>query len=154
MKTKKISFIPQLIASCCYIGYTPVAPGTIASLVAIATLYFLPPLSLFTHFIILNILFITGAIVSEKISIQTKTRDAAFIVIDEWFGMWLALFLAPKNLWIYLAAFVLFRIFDIAKPYPISYIENNTPGGLGVMLDDATAGLFTLAILQIVVLFI
>ena len=154
MKTNDSFSLSKFIASCFFLGYTPLAPGTITSIVAMFTLFFLPNLSLFIHFIFLNILFFVGAIVSEKITIQTRIKDAPFIVIDEWFGMWLALFLAPHNIWIYILALVIFRIFDIVKPRPILYIENNTPGGLGVMLDDACAGIFTFAIIQMIVLFL
>ena len=134
MKTKNYHFLTKLFASCFYLGHIPFAPGTAASIVAAATLYLLPPISLLVHFVIINVLFLAGAVISEKASQQTKTKDAPWIVIDEWFGMWLALFLVPKSILTYALALVIFRIFDIVKPNPISYIENNTPGGLGIML--------------------
>jgi phosphatidylglycerophosphatase A len=153
---KKLSFLfspSHLLASCFFLGYTPLAPGTATSLVAMTTLFFLPKLSILTYIILLNALFFVGAIVCEQVSNHTNTKDASFMVIDEWFGMSLSLFLVPKNLWLYLLGFVLFRFFDVVKPKPISSLEKNVPGGLGVMLDDAAAGFFTFVILQIVALF-
>ena len=90
--------IANIIATCNFIGYAPFAPGTLASAAAMLTLYLLPPLSIITHFVILNILFFVGTVVSEQVILQTGSKDHASIVIDEWFGMWLALFLAPKNM--------------------------------------------------------
>jgi len=153
METKNLSFLSKFIGSCFYIGYSPIAPGTVASIAAAISLFFLPKLSIITYFLTLNILFFVGAVVAEKVAIITKQKDNQIIVIDEWFGMCLALFLAPKNIFVYLIALVVFRIFDIIKPMPILYIENNVPGGLGVMLDDACAGFFTFLIIQIVTLF-
>lgn len=153
MKTKKIPFALDVLGSCFFIGHIPGAPGTMASIAAMLALYFLPNFSLVVFIALLNILFFAGAIVSEKIAIHTKIKDASYIVIDEWFGMWLALFLVPKNIFLYLLGLIIFRIFDILKPHPISYLEKNIPGGLGIMLDDAAAGFFTFVILQIVVLF-
>jgi Phosphatidylglycerophosphatase A and related proteins len=72
---------------------------------------------------------------------------------DEWFGMWVSLFLLPQNIWLYLLALVLFRLFDIMKPTPIAQLEK-IPGGLGIMLDDACAGIFTFVIVQIVAAFL
>ena len=150
---KKTNFL-YLLATCFFIGHFPVAPGTIASIVAIIALYFLPTFSILSYIIILNILFFVGAVVCEKVAHATKIKDAPFIVIDEWFGMWLSLFLVPKNIYFFGAGLLIFRIFDVLKPKPISSLEKHAPGGLGIMLDDAVAGFFTLAILQTAALFL
>lgn len=155
METKiKLNTFCKLLATCCYLGYTPIAPGTLTSAVMLTILYMLPSFSIFTFFIILNLLFFAGTIVAEKVSIDTKTKDPSFIVIDEWFGMWLAVFAAPKSIPLYLLAFTLFRILDIIKPGPIAKIEKNINGGLGIMLDDAAAGLLTCIAMQIACIFL
>ena len=91
-----------------------------------------------------------------------KTNDPQEIVIDEVVGQMLpllaipiyeTLYIAPKELYC-VAAFLLFRLFDIWKPFPISYIDNNTKGALGIMLDDIMAGIFTIVILVIGLYFI
>lgn len=143
-----------IIATCCFIGHVPLSPGTVTSAIAAITLFFLPPFSAFTFFIVLNALFFIGTITAEQTSIVLKQHDAPLIVIDEWFGMWLALFLVPKNIWLYLTAFILFRIFDIVKPPPISTLEKKVPGGLGIMLDDACAALFSLIIVHVATFFL
>ena len=76
-------------------------------------------------------------------------EDPGVVVIDEWIGLWLALFLAPAG-WIWmLAGFVLFRIFDILKPWPVSWADRRLKGGFGAMFDDALAGLYALLMLQL-----
>lgn len=153
MKKINLVSLSHLLASCLFLGYTPLIPGTATSLVAMVTLFLMPEFSIFTQIITLNVLFAIGAIVSEKITHQTNIKDASLIVIDEWVGMWIALFLLPKDIWLYLFAFALFRFFDIVKPPPISHLEKHVPGGLGIVLDDACAGLFTFLIIQVVAAF-
>jgi len=101
MKTKYNFLATKLVASCCFLGNVPLAPGTATSIVAMLTLYSWPNIPIFTYLVALNVIFFVGAVVSEKVAIQTKIKDASFIVIDEWFGMWLALFLVPKNIFIF-----------------------------------------------------
>jgi len=144
----------QLIATCLFVGYTPLMPGSTTSLIAATTLFLMPELSIIQGIIILNILFILGTVSSERIIEITKIKDPSFIVIDEWFGMWLSLFLAPKQIWIYGLAFILFRFFDILKPLYISKAENKIPGGLGTMMDDTISGFFTFVIIQIICMFL
>ena len=146
--------IHELITTVFYIGYTPIAPGTVASFFAMLTLFMLPSFSIIASVVILNVLFFVGTVASEHMIIKIGEKDPSPVVIDEWFGMWLALFLAPKVIWIYLLAFILFRFFDIVKPKPIASIEKNAPGGLGIMLDDACAGFFTFLIIQGICLFL
>jgi len=64
------------------------------------------------------------------------------VVIDEVAGQWLTLLVAPPDLLLYLAGFLLFRLFDIRKPWPVSWADQSLPGGLGVMVDDLLAGLY------------
>jgi phosphatidylglycerophosphatase A len=149
MKIEQEKFIINLISTCFGIGRFPVFPGTVTSAVAALALFFLPEVSIFYSLVVLNLLFLVGTICSE-FSEQLKGKDHKSIVVDEWFGMWLSLVFAPKTIFAYLLGFLLFRFFDIVKPGPILLIEKKVPGGLGIMLDDACAGIFSILILEVV----
>ena len=71
----------------------------------------------------------------------TGEHDASPIVVDEVVGQWLPLFVLPLNIWAYLLAFALFRLFDILKPWPIRWLDKSIDGAFGVMIDDVAAGL-------------
>ena len=145
------------------IGEIKFAPGTIASL--ITCLLFL----LVINFFNIVILFFCTLFVAlySFIAINNSfdsfdSQDPQEIVIDEVVGQMLpllaipiyeTLYMAPKEYYC-AAAFVLFRLFDILKPFPINYVDNNTQGSLGVMLDDIIAGVFTIIILIIIFFFI
>ena len=75
-------------------------------------------------------------------------KDPSEIVIDEVSGMWIALFLIPQNWLLFLIGFMLFRFFDIEKPFIINKVQYY-PGGIGIMADDILAGIFTCIILHI-----
>jgi len=81
-----------------------------------------------------------------------QVKDPSSIVWDEFVGMWIALFMLPTGWYWLIAAFVLFRIFDIWKPWPIGWLDINLKGGAGIMLDDVAAGLISLGIIQVAAL--
>lgn len=138
-----------LLATCGYIGFTPIAPGTATSIVAMVAFYLLPiTSSSIAYFIILNLLLIFGILISGKVAYDVDQQDPSFVVIDEWVGMWLTLLFVPKSFWIFVLGLVFFRIFDILKPWPISSVEKKLAGGLGIMLDDVVAGLFACGLLH------
>ena len=145
------------------IGKIKYAPGTIASL--ITCILFLLFINLFS---IVNLFFFTLLIALYSfIAINNSfdsfdANDPQEIVIDEVVGQMLpllaipiyeTLYIAPKGYYC-IAAFVFFRLFDIWKPFPINYIDINTEGALGIMLDDMLAGLYTIIILIIIFFFI
>jgi len=133
-------------------GFLLPAPGTWGSLAAL-------PFGLFilwlgdvqTLTIALFLTIILGLWSTKKFQQETKTHDSKMIVIDEVAGQWIPLLFCNLNpLWI-IASFALFRLFDILKPYPISWLDKNAEDEWGVMLDDILAGTFaaiTLIILQ------
>ena len=142
-----------LIASVGGIGYAPFAPGTVMSVVALA-----PALVMATHhgdfalFAAAVIAFIVGIYACDGHLRATGREDPSECVIDELAGQWLAcafalptfggLVPAPQEgLYFFLAAFVLFRLFDIWKPWPVGWADRSIKGGLGVMADDMLAGL-------------
>lgn len=94
-------------------------------------------------------LFVVGYFFSAYVADHEKKYDPSCIVIDEMWGMAIALFGLPQISLVYFLAFLLFRFFDIFKPYPISALEKLS-GGLGIMLDDGAAGLSACAIIYAV----
>ena len=133
------------------VGYSPVAPGTCGTLLAVPFSLGLNRLAMFSVTLALVALvgFISGAIWSSgKGAAILGQKDPSVIVIDEIAGFLLANFLAPFGKVSLLLAFVLFRFFDIAKIYPASRIEK-LPGGKGIVLDDVVAGLYCFSILQL-----
>lgn len=101
-----------------------------------------------TSSIAIILLFLIGIWVSDEAERIIGKRDAPQIVIDEVVGAFLAIYLLPKRLGYIIGGFLLFRFFDIVKPYPIKAIDKKAEGGLGVMLDDLMAALYTNLALQ------
>ena len=129
-------------------GLAPAAPGTAGSLLAL--LLFIPMLWLPLMFQLALILvtLALGIFVSGKVARELALKDPSGIVIDEFVGMWIAMLFLPGLLWL-VPAFLLFRLFDIAKPWPVGLIDRKLEGGPGIMLDDVVAGLYALGALQI-----
>ena len=142
-----------LFATGCYAGYIPIAPGTFGTLIAIPLCYLLSELRALEG--ILFIVAFTGSAVwiSGKVEKVIKKKDAGLIVIDEMTGMLVTLFLIPWSAKSVVAGFFLFRLFDIAKPFPIRRLEEKLPGGWGVVGDDILAGIYANVVLRFVVRF-
>jgi phosphatidylglycerophosphatase A len=125
------------------VGYFPVAPGTVTSAVIVLLYkFFLHRLSWPIYLLIFFVIFGLGIIVSDIFSRMLKKEDPRTVVIDEAAGQLIALFLLSPQWSICAASFLLFRIFDIVKPFPIKRAET-FPGGFGIMLDDIVAAIFT-----------
>ena len=138
------------IATGCFVGKLPKAPGTWGSLAAFVPWFFIRGLSLPLYLTIVAALFLVGffaAGAAEKIMDQP---DPGCIVIDEIVGMLITLTLAPAHPAAWLLAFILFRLFDILKPFPVSWLDRHIHGGMGIMLDDVMAGIYALVCLQII----
>ncbi|MBL8299576.1 MAG: phosphatidylglycerophosphatase A [Rhodanobacteraceae bacterium] len=128
-------------------GLSPVAPGTVGSAVALLPWLWLRELPLSVYIVVVLAAFVLGVWVSHVLVARLRAEDPGWIVIDEFVGQWLALMFAPRGwIWVF-AGFLLFRLFDIWKPWPVSWADRNVDGGLGVMLDDALAGLLAAAAL-------
>jgi len=152
--------IKEFLFTAFYSGYSPVAPGTAGTLVAMA-LYILENLlfpdadfiNLNTFNLIFVILIIYPSIklgdAAEKLY---KTKDPQQVVIDEVVGYWISILFIPFTFTSAVMAFFIFRGFDIVKPFPASNLESLT-GGMGIMSDDIIAGLYTLAIMHTAVYF-
>ena len=129
-------------------GLARKAPGTVGSLAALLpwlALRELPPLY---YLLVVLIGFALGVWAAQQLIDKLKIEDPGLVVIDEWVGLWLTLFLLPAG-WIWvLVGFALFRLFDILKPWPVGWADRKLKGGFGTMVDDALAGLLGLATLQ------
>lgn len=154
MKVNKFcKFTLDFLASFFCVGHIPFAPGTFASLATALLLFFLPTIPTPYFLVGCAILFFVGVFISEKVAFLCRKRDPSKIVIDEVLGMSVSVFLLPKIWWLYGLAFLLFRFFDIYKPFWISKVEKIS-WGWGIMLDDLVAGLLTLGVVSIIRLFI
>lgn len=132
-------------------GLVPFAPGTAgAALGAVLWWVGLADLSVGLQAGIVVAAFLAGALVAEGVTTRYGLGDEPATVIDEIVGVAVALLAVPKSLPWVLAAFVLFRVADIVKPWPIGWVDRNVKGGFGIMLDDLLAGLLVAAILAIV----
>ena len=130
-------------------GFAPRAPGTAGSAAAVVVWWFaLAPLSLPLQLLVIGLITALGTWVTARVQRRYGVTDPSAIVVDEFAGQWLALAAAPAELWSVLAAFGLFRLFDIAKPWPVGMLERRVGGAFGVMVDDLAAGLMALAVLQ------
>lgn len=136
--------LTEFFATGFYSGLLPKAPGTWGSLLAAmsAPVFTLTGSSIWV-FSILGLLFlIIGIPVSSAYEKQTGVTDPSEVVIDEIAGQFLAFILVPVTPFTLILGFILFRIFDIFKPFPANYAQNNMPGGWGIMLDDIVAGIY------------
>lgn len=134
-------------------GAAPFAPGTFGTLAAIPFYLSLSYLSLpfYIGFLIAFIVFTSW--LCDKISRDTKTHDHPGMCIDEFAGFFVTMIAAPSGfIWI-LLGFVLFRIFDICKPWPIIYADEHIKGGFGMIFDDVLAGLYACACIQVIAYF-
>jgi phosphatidylglycerophosphatase A len=128
------------LATGCGSGLLPKAPGTWGSLAALLPWLLLREQALVIQFAVIIIVFVLGVRASEWVIEQLGRDDPGCVVVDEWVGLWIALFAAPLGWTWLLAGFALFRLFDIAKPWPVGWLERRLSGGMGVMADDVAAG--------------
>ena len=143
----------HLFATWFGVGLIRPAPGTWGSLAALLIWYFAEFLHSSIH-IVLPIFILFSWLVCSQASQESQSKDHSSIVIDEVAGMLVALSFVAHELIIYLWAFLLFRLFDIWKPWPVSWADKNVEGGLGILLDDLIAGLFAGVIIYAIFIFI
>lgn len=147
---QKISFF---FTSICYVGKFPKAPGTAGSFVALPFAWYLWKLPPLLAWAIIAFTFILGVVASNQVVKATGKQDDQTIVIDELIGIFIATAAATQDLFHYCLAFFLFRALDIWKPGPIGWADRKFKGGMGVMLDDALAGLCAAIILFAILFF-
>ena len=145
--------VAEIISTVFYVGRFPLAPGTICSFLAFLSWYYFR-FYIEGVFILYGslILFFIGVAVSTIYSESIKKEDPPEVVIDEWVGQWIALWLIPHSfVWGFLS-FTIFRIFDIFKLGPVKVMDD-IKSGTGIMMDDVVAGIFALLITQSLVYF-
>lgn len=129
-------------------GAAPVAPGTFGTLAAVPLYLLLARLPLGLYLLVLLLAFALGVWLCGRCAEDIGEHDHGGIVWDEFVGFWLTMVAAPEGWQWVLAGFLLFRFFDVLKPFPINYFDKHVRGGLGIMLDDALAGAFAWFVLQ------
>lgn len=144
--------IIMALATGCGAGMIPGAPGTWGSLAALIPWFFIKDFPLPAYLFVLLLVFVIGFFVSGSAEKILDRPDAGPIVIDEILGMFITLTLAPEGPGSWILGFILFRIFDIFKPFPVSWFDRKIHGGIGIMMDDVMAGLYALAVLQLIYL--
>ncbi|MBN2072011.1 MAG: phosphatidylglycerophosphatase A [Candidatus Krumholzibacteriota bacterium] len=144
-------FVVTILGSFFYTGFFPFASATFACAVWIAVWLFVPGAKYFTHPVVV-VLAIPVAIYLANVMEDYYGHDASEIVVDEFIGMQITLFMIQPAWKVGIAAFILFRIFDIIKPFPAGRAER-LKGGLGVVADDALAGVYSFIALFILMRF-
>lgn len=129
-------------------GLAPKAPGTFGTLAAIPLYLLLADLPGWAYLLVLLVSILAGIWICGESSRRLQVHDHSGIVWDEFAGYWLTMLAAPAGWgWIVLG-FLLFRLFDIWKPWPIRRMDRTIHGGLGIMLDDVMAGLYAWVLMQ------
>ena len=152
--------LSDVVATCGGVGLSPYAPGSVGSALALPLILVALPVRLEFQLLILLALFAIGVWASEQRGQQLQQDDASSIVVDEFVGQWLTALIAMALLptlqdsgLFLLVVFVCFRIFDITKPWPISWCDQSVKGGLGVMLDDVVAAVPAGLLTALIVMF-
>lgn len=145
----------EFLSTWFYSGKSPFAPGTCGSLAtlpfvfAISYYYGIAGVAAFAF-----IVSIAGIFIADAFEKKLGVKDPGQIVIDETAGQAITLLAAGTNLYLYAIGFVLFRLFDISKPWPVSWADTKVKGGLGIMLDDILAGIMGGTVLAAIKLYL
>ena len=134
-------------------GLSPRAPGTVGTLAAVPLL-FLMPTSPWLHLVLVAALFVVGIWCCARCAEELGVHDHGGIVWDEIVGYLLAMVAVPRSLTFVVLGFLLFRLFDVWKPWPIGPVDRRVGGGLGIMLDDVLAAVYTAIALQLVIVMV
>lgn len=134
-------------------GLSPYAPGTVGTMVSLLLFVWLKD----TGWPLLSLCvagFVIGIFLCGRTTRILGVHDHGGIVWDEFVGMWITLLWIPLSPLTLLLGFVLFRLFDIVKPWPIGYLDKRVHGGVGIMLDDVLAGVFANVLLNLILIYI
>ena len=144
-KEKLITFL----ATGGFIGFAPVAPGTFGSIVALPVCWLLCKMPVEVALVILTFFICLSVWIAHAAERIEAEKDPKQVVVDEICGMAVTLIALPFTPIVVICGFVLFRLFDITKPFPIRWVEERFKGGFGIVLDDIVAGVFAHLILRI-----
>lgn len=131
-------------------GLAPKAPGTFGTLAAIPLYLLLTMLSPIGYALAVLVMTFAGIYICGKAAEDVGVHDHPAIVWDEFVGFFITMFMIPVTWQAILVGFILFRIFDILKPWPISVLDKKVDGGFGIMIDDVLAGFFALIIMMLI----
>lgn len=130
-------------------GLSPLAPGTVGTIAAVPLYFLIADWSLLAYSAFVALAALFGIWVCGVASRQLGVHDHPGIVWDEFVGLWIALWAVPAQ-WVWVVSgFIVFRVFDIVKPWPVSAIDRRVGGGLGIMADDIVAGIMACLTLHI-----
>ncbi len=147
LREKSVLFI----ATGCRIGNIPLAPGSFGTLAGIPICFFLSTIDIQIAILCIMIFLLAAVVISHHAEKILNTNDPGSVVIDEIAGIMVALAGMPFNTWVVVTGFIVFRILDIFKPFPINHMEKRLSGGIGIVMDDMMAGMITNAILRMVI---
>ena len=148
-----LKYPPVFLATGFGSGLSPVAPGTVGTLVSLLLFFFVKNTG-WPLLAICVVAFIMGIWLCDRSSEKLGMHDHGGIVWDEFVGMWITLLWVPLSLSTVVLAFLLFRLFDILKPWPIGYLDKRVHGGFGIMIDDVIAGIFANVCLHLLLKFL
>ena len=134
-------------------GLSPKAPGTAGSALAWLLMWPLASLPEWALVAWVVVSAIAGIHVCQSATKALGVHDHSGIVWDEFVGMWLVLLVVPQTLTVWLLGFVMFRVFDIVKPWPIGWLDRQLPGGLGIMADDILAAVYAILTVRALLFF-
>ncbi len=132
------------------VGYSPIAPGTLGTLIAVPIYFFLSKITSPLYELTLLTFFFLSCWISGQAQQYFGKKDDQRIVIDEIIGFLITMLWIPKTTLFIVIGFFLFRFFDILKPFPIRHLERRLKGGFGVVLDDVMAGVYANIILHLI----
>lgn len=135
-------------------GASPIAPGTAGTLVAVLIYLLLPAMDVVTYSAFVIASFVLGVWLCGKTACDLGVHDHGGIVWDEFTGFWLTMLLAPPGWLFVILGFLLFRFFDVVKPWPIGWVDRHVHGGVGIMMDDVLAGVMAMISLQLLAVWI
>lgn len=136
--------IAQFLASGFGSGCAPKAPGTFGTLMAVPLWFFASYLHLYAYLLLIICMLIAGIWICDQASKELGVHDHGGIVWDEFVGFFITMIFVPVSIFNVILGFILFRLFDIVKPYPIKLLDEKVSGGFGIMIDDVLAGVFAL----------
>ncbi|WP_150137572.1 phosphatidylglycerophosphatase A [Candidatus Enterovibrio escicola] len=138
----------HLLATGFGLGLSPFIPGTIGTLAGLLIYLLIVSISSVLLPITIMIGSVVGIYLCGRTAEDMSVHDHGSIVWDEFIGFWITMLLVPVTDWqIVSAGFIIFRFFDMIKPWPICLLDTKVPGGLGIMLDDIVAGLISMVVL-------
>lgn len=159
MTTSQINLRELLKRPVCFLGLgfgsglAPKAPGTFGTLAAVPIYYLIKDVPLAIYLAIVLVAFIAGIWICQKSAEWLQKDDPSAVVWDEIVGYLITMIAAPSGWQWMVVGFILFRVFDILKPWPISWADKSLHGGFGIMIDDVIAGLFAAMCMQALFIF-